>query len=71
MPAEAAEAALRPHWPVERDGAALLVSAARAEAPEVARRLVEVGVALFSLTPVQANLEEVFLALTREDPADA
>jgi len=70
-PIEAAEAALRPHWPVERDGAALSVSAARAEAPDVARRLIEAGVALFSLAPVQANLEDVFLALTREEPADA
>jgi ABC-2 type transport system ATP-binding protein len=71
VPVDAAEAALRPHWPIERDGAALLVSAARAAAPEVARRLIEAGVALFGLTPVRANLEEVFLALTREDPADA
>jgi hypothetical protein len=56
---------------VERQGAALAVAAARAEAPEVARRLVEAGVALFELTPVQRNLEDVFLALTQEDPADA
>jgi ABC-2 type transport system ATP-binding protein len=71
VPVDAAEAALRPHWPVERDGPALVVAAARAEAPAVARRLVEAGVELFSLAPVQANLEEVFLALTREDSADA
>jgi len=70
-PLEQAEAALSPHWPVRRDGAALLVTAARAEAPEVARRLVEAGVALFALAPVQANLEDVFLALTQEEPADA
>jgi ABC-2 type transport system ATP-binding protein len=70
-PLERAEAALSPHWPVRRDGAALLVTAARAEAPEVARRLVEAGVALFALAPVQANLEDVFLALTQEEPADA
>jgi len=71
VPIEAAEAALRPHWPVSRDGPTLLVTAARDEAPEVARRLVEAGVALFGLAPVQANLEDVFLALTQEDPADA
>ena len=70
-PVEAAEAALRPHWPVERDGPALIVTATRAEAPAVARRLVEAGVDVFGLTPVQANLEDVFLALTQEDPADA
>ena len=68
VPVEAAEAALRPRWPVERHGAALTVAAARAEAPEVARRLVEAGVALFGLTPVQRNLEEVFLAMTQEEP---
>jgi ABC-2 type transport system ATP-binding protein len=67
----AAVAGLRPHGPGDRDGPALVVAAARAEAPAVARRLVEAGVELFSLAPVQANLEEVFLALTREDPADA
>ena len=71
VPVEGAEAALRPHWPVARDGPALVVAAARAEAPEVARRLVEAGIALFGLAPVQANLEDVFLALTQEDPADA
>jgi ABC-2 type transport system ATP-binding protein len=71
VPVEAAEAALRPRWPVERHGAALAVAATRAEAPEVARLLIEAGVALFGLTPVQRNLEDVFLALTQEDPADA
>jgi ABC-2 type transport system ATP-binding protein len=70
-PAEAAEAALRPHWPVERQGEALIVAATRADAPEVARRLVEAGVQLFGLAPVQRNLEDVFLAITREEPADA
>ena len=70
VPLEAAQAALLPHWPVERQGAALAVAAGRAEAPEVARRLVEAGVALFGLTPVQRNLEDVFLALTQEDAAD-
>jgi ABC-2 type transport system ATP-binding protein len=70
-PVEAAESALAGHWPVVRDGPALIVTAMRAEAPAVARRLVEAGVDVFGLTPVQANLEDVFLALTQEDPADA
>lgn len=70
-PVEAAAAALGPHWPVARDDTALVVTAGRAEAPEVARRLVEAGIALFSLAPVQANLEDVFLALTQEESADA
>src|SRR5205085_6017848 len=47
-PIEAAEAALAAQWPVARDGAALTVTAARADAPEVARRLIEAKVALFS-----------------------
>jgi ABC-2 type transport system ATP-binding protein len=70
-PPEAAEAVLRPHWPVTRDGAALIVSATRDATPDVARRLVEAGILLFGLAPVQASFEDVFLALTREDPADA
>ena len=69
-PIEAAEAALKAEWPVARDGAALAVTATRADAPAVARRLIEAGVSLFSLAPVQANLEDVFLALTQEGPAD-
>ena len=71
VPVEAAEAALRDHWTVERNGAALSVAATRAEAPDVARRLVAAGVELFGLTPVRRNLEDVFLAITAEEPADA
>ena len=69
-PVEAAEAALRPHWPTARDGAALEITAARDAAPDVARRLVEAGVDVFALAPVRASFEDVFLALTQEDPAD-
>jgi ABC-2 type transport system ATP-binding protein len=71
VPLDAAEAALSPHWPVARDGAALAVTAARDAAPEVARRLVEAGIDLFALAPMQRNLEDVFLALTQEDAGDA
>ena len=71
-PIEAAEAALRPRWPVERHGASLIVAATRAEAPEVARRLVGAGRRSCSAwRPVQRNLEDVFLAITQEEPADA
>ena len=49
-PLEAAEAALRPHWPVaRRRRRARRSPPRRAEAPEVARRLVEAGVDLFGL----------------------
>jgi len=37
--------------------------------PEVARRLVEAGYALHELRPVSLSLEEIFLQLTREEPA--
>ncbi|HST35136.1 MAG TPA: ABC transporter ATP-binding protein [Allosphingosinicella sp.] len=71
-PIDAAEAALRGNWPVERQGDALSIAATKAEAPRVARRLVNAGVDLFALTPVQRNLEEVFLAITQDEaPADA
>ncbi|HEX8655627.1 MAG TPA: ABC transporter ATP-binding protein [Allosphingosinicella sp.] len=70
-PLEAAEAALASRWAVERDGEALIVRAARAEAPEVVRRLVGAGADLFRLTPEQRNLEEVFLSITREEAGDA
>jgi len=70
-PVEAAAAALSPHWPVQRHGETLTIVAARAEAPEIARRLIEAGVQLFELAPVQRNLEDVFLAITQAEPADA
>jgi ABC-2 type transport system ATP-binding protein len=70
-PLDAAEAALASRWAVERDGEALIVRAARAEAPELVRRLVGAGADLFRLTPEQRNLEEVFLSITREEAGDA
>ncbi|HEY0013844.1 MAG TPA: ABC transporter ATP-binding protein [Allosphingosinicella sp.] len=70
-PADVAEAALASRWAVERDGDALIVRAARAEAPEVVRRLVGAGADLFRLTPEQRNLEEVFLSITQEGIPDA
>ncbi|HYJ28809.1 MAG TPA: ABC transporter ATP-binding protein [Allosphingosinicella sp.] len=70
-PLEAAEAALASRWPVERDGEALIVRATRAEAPEVARRLIGAGANLFRLVPEQRNLEEVFLSITQEASPDA
>jgi hypothetical protein len=52
---------------VERIGEALVVRAAKAEAPEVVRRLVGAGVDLFRLVPEQRDLEEVFLSITQEE----
>ena len=70
-PVETAEAALAEQWPVERSGEALIVRAARAEAPDVVRALVAAGVDLFRLVPEQRNLEEVFLSITQPEPGDA
>ncbi len=71
VPVEAAEAALASRWEVERRGEALIVRAARDEAPEVARRLVGAGADLFRLSPEQRNLEEVFLSITQEETGHA
>ena len=70
-PIEAAEAALGDRWSVERSGTALLVAATRAETPEVVRRLVGAGVDLFGLAAVQSSLEDIFLAITAQEPGDA
>jgi ABC-2 type transport system ATP-binding protein len=70
-PLAAAEAALAGRWAVERSGEALLVAAARAETPEVVKRLVGAGVDLFGFAPVHSSLEDVFLAITAEEPGDA
>jgi ABC-2 type transport system ATP-binding protein len=70
-PLDAAEAALAARWAVERNGESLTVAATRAEAPEVVTRLVEAGVDLFGLAPLQRNLEQVFLAITAEEPGNA
>jgi ABC-2 type transport system ATP-binding protein len=70
-PLEVAEAALAARWRVERSGDALLVAATRDEAPEVARRLIGAGAALFGLALEQRNLEEVFLSITQAETDDA
>jgi ABC-2 type transport system ATP-binding protein len=66
-PFDVAEAALEARWAVERSGEALIVRATRAEAPEVARRLIGAGAELFQMVPEQRNLEEVFLSLTQPE----
>ncbi|HEX9954457.1 MAG TPA: ABC transporter ATP-binding protein [Allosphingosinicella sp.] len=66
-PLDVAEAALEARWAVERSGDALIVRATRAEAPEVARRLIGAGAELFQMVPEQRNLEEVFLSLTQPE----
>lgn len=70
-PLDTAIAALAERWRVTRDGDSILVGATDDEAPEIVRRLVGVGVNLFSLAPEQRNLEEVFLSMTQPEPVDA
>jgi ABC-2 type transport system ATP-binding protein len=69
-PLDKARAALA-DWPCEIQGAALTVRAAKADAPEIARRLIAAQVELFSLAPHQRSLEEAFLAITRTETAHA
>ena len=70
-PLTAAEAALSARWATRVEGAHIHVAATRDEAPEVVRRLVGAGVALFTLVAEQHNLEEVFLSLTQGENGDA
>jgi ABC-2 type transport system ATP-binding protein len=70
-PLDVAEAALAPRWAVERADSVLVVRATRAEAPEVARRLIGAGVELFGIAPDQKNLEEVFLQITQAETDNA
>ena len=70
-PLDTAAAALEGRWAVEPEGDGLRVSATRDEAPEVVRRLVGAGVDVHGLTRRQRNLEEAFLAITKEEGDDA
>jgi ABC-2 type transport system ATP-binding protein len=58
-------------WRCEEAGAALTVRAARADAPEIARRLIAAGVEIFSLAPHERSLEEAFLSITQSENAHA
>jgi ABC-2 type transport system ATP-binding protein len=70
-PIDVAEAALSGRWEVQRSDEQLIVLASRGEVPAVVRQLVDAGVDLFSLTPDQRNLEEVFLTITQPRNPDA
>jgi ABC-2 type transport system ATP-binding protein len=70
-PLDKAQAALAGQWPCEIAGAALNVRAAKADAPEIARRLVAAQVEVFSLAPHERSLEEAFLAITQSENGNA
>jgi ABC-type multidrug transport system ATPase subunit len=67
--AERVVRALRGIDEVARSDGGLRVAADAAAAPEIARALVEAGVALGELRPERASLEKVFLELTEEAAA--
>jgi ABC-2 type transport system ATP-binding protein len=54
-------------WPVTRDGALIRVTAPRAAAPEIVRRLVAADIAVFGVAAEQRKLEEVFLSITQPE----
>lgn len=69
-PLDKAAAALA-DWPSEIAGTALTVRATKADAPEIARRLVAAGVDIHSLAPHERSLEEAFLAITNSETGNA
>jgi ABC-2 type transport system ATP-binding protein len=69
QPADLARAVLQPTWSVHDEADGLYVSATPEEAPAIVRRLVEAGVEVFSIAPREANLEAIFLEMTRSPNA--
>jgi ABC-2 type transport system ATP-binding protein len=66
-PLEQALGVLDGAWPVMREGAMLRVTAPRAAAPEIVRRLVAANVEVFGVAAEQRKLEEVFLSITQPE----
>jgi len=53
-------------YQVRRDGRHVLVDGITGPAAEINRRAMAAGIALDGITPVSSNLEETFMAMTRE-----
>ncbi|WP_083942759.1 ABC transporter ATP-binding protein [Sphingomonas soli] len=70
-PQEQAQTVLSASWPCEIAGQGLLVRAEAKDAPDILRRLVAAQIEVFSMAPTQRSLEEVFLAITNKEAADA
>ena len=68
-PVESAIAVLDGRWPVTRQGNRIIVPATRADAPEIARLLVNAGSAIYHMASEQQDLETIFLEMTRETDA--
>jgi ABC-2 type transport system ATP-binding protein len=66
-PPEQAMQVLDGAWPVSLDGPLIRVTAPRAAAPEIVRRLVAADIAVFGVAAEQRKLEEVFLSITQPE----
>jgi ABC-2 type transport system ATP-binding protein len=64
-PQAVAHQLLQATWPVRQDGGELAVSAEPGAAPDIVRRLVAANVDVLRITPQVANLEAIFLDMTR------
>ena len=68
-PLEDAVAALEGRWPVTRQGNRIIIPATRADAPEIARLLVNAGSSIYHMASEQQDLETIFLEMTRDSDA--
>lgn len=69
QPIEAAEAALKDRWGVERSDHGLRVNAGREDAPAILRCLVGANVDVFHLGTHEQSLETIFLTMTKDEDA--
>ena len=68
-PEDLAIRTLQPDWAITQCEGGLQVKARREDAPAIARRLVEAGVAIFHLGLHEQSLENIFLSMTQDDDA--
>jgi ABC-type multidrug transport system ATPase subunit len=66
-----ASSILSEHWTVRSEDGALIVQAARDDAPTIAEKLVTEKIRIYELTKQRESLEQHFLNLTWEDNHDA
>jgi ABC-2 type transport system ATP-binding protein len=68
-PIDLAARELQPDWLVTRTEGGIRVKARRDDAPEIAKRLVKAGIAIFHLGPHEQSLENIFLSMTQDHDA--
>ncbi|HYO87176.1 MAG TPA: ABC transporter ATP-binding protein [Candidatus Limnocylindrales bacterium] len=69
-PLETAESLLIERWPVVREDKMLLVQAARAQIPDLVRRLVEGGAQVYQVGEERLTLEDYFLSVTHGETTE-